>query len=65
MDRKLNGIKYGLVQHIFLPAPCKKSVGGGEMGGGGGLIMVLISGKLYFHLEKLLEWGRKDNNTTV
>ena len=36
MDRKLNGIKYGLVQHIFLPAPCKKSVGGGEMEGGGG-----------------------------
>ena len=34
MVRKLNGIEYGLVQRIFLPTPCKKSVGDGEMGGG-------------------------------
>ena len=39
MVRKLNGIECRLVQHIFLPTPCKKSVGDGEIGvgrGGGG-----------------------------
>ena len=35
MDRKLNGIEYRLVQHIFLPALCRVWVVV-RLGGGGG-----------------------------
>ena len=59
MVRKLHGIECRLVEDIFLPALTKKSVGDGvRWGGGGGAVMVLLSGILKFHLYTLLERGR-------
>ena len=59
MVRKLNGISgMSASSTYFSSSPLQKlkSVGDGEMGGG--VVMVLLSGILKFHLYTLLEWGR-------